>query len=67
MKKMAPEPAKVTSVKFLEFQFCLLSENSQKTPKDETVLLLTSRTRQKNCTPDNADQTEVSHGVKLDV
>uniref|UniRef100_A0A8C2DYB6 HECT-type E3 ubiquitin transferase n=1 Tax=Cyprinus carpio TaxID=7962 RepID=A0A8C2DYB6_CYPCA len=60
MKKMAPEPAKLTSVKFLEFQFCLLSKNSQKTPKDETVLLQAGLGRRTVNIPDNADHTEIT-------
>ncbi|XP_073709377.1 uncharacterized protein [Misgurnus anguillicaudatus] len=60
MKKMAPVPAKVTSVKFLEFQFCLLSNNSQKTPKDETVPLQAGLGRRTVNIPDNADHTEIT-------
>ncbi|XP_042619485.1 uncharacterized protein LOC109072616 isoform X2 [Cyprinus carpio] len=60
MKKMAPEPAKLASIKFLEFQFCLLSKNSQKTPKDETVLLQAGLGRRTVNIPDNADHTEIT-------
>lgn len=67
MKKMAPEPARVTSVRFLELQFCLISKNSQKTPKDEIVLLQAGLGRRTVNISDDADHTEVSHGAKLHV
>jgi len=64
---MAPEPAKVTSVKFLELQFCLLAKNSEKTPKDETILLQAGLGRRTVNISDDADHTEVRYLVKLDV
>ncbi|XP_073805177.1 uncharacterized protein [Danio rerio] len=60
LKKMAPEPARVTCVKFLEVQFCLLSKNSQKTPKDETVLLQAGLGRRTVNIADDADHTEIT-------
>lgn len=67
MKKMTPEPAKVTSVRILELSFCLLTKNSEKTPKDETILLQAGLGRRTVNISDDADHTEVRHFVKLDV
>lgn len=39
LKRKAPEPPKQTSSRFLELQFCLQTENSPGTPKDESALL----------------------------
>ena len=57
-KRKAPEPPRVT--KFLELQFCLQEENTNRSPKDETLLLRAGLGRRSINISDDADHSEVS-------
>ncbi|XP_031144034.1 uncharacterized protein LOC116042047 [Sander lucioperca] len=58
-KRKAPEPPRSTS-KVIELQFCLQPENSDRTPKDETMLLQAGLGRRTVHVNDDADHTEIT-------
>ncbi|KAF1387156.1 hypothetical protein PFLUV_G00102420 [Perca fluviatilis] len=57
-KRKAPEPPRPTCSKVIELQFCLRPENSDRTPKDETMLLQAGLGRRTVHLNDDADHTE---------
>lgn len=63
-KRKSADTPRVSVTKFMELQFCLQSENTDKTPKDEAVLLQAGLGRRNINMADNVDHTEVSHKYK---
>ncbi|KAF1371927.1 hypothetical protein PFLUV_G00274540 [Perca fluviatilis] len=59
-KRKAPEPLRSTCSKVIELQFCLQPENSDRTPKDETMLLQAGLGRRTVHLNDDADHTEIT-------
>ncbi|XP_026100039.1 uncharacterized protein LOC113070834 [Carassius auratus] len=59
-KRKSADTPRVSVTKFMELQFCLQSENTDKTPKDEAVLLQAGLGRRNINMADNADHTEIS-------
>ncbi|XP_062846705.1 uncharacterized protein LOC134308102 isoform X3 [Trichomycterus rosablanca] len=57
-KRKAPEPP--TVIKFLELQFCLLEQHTDRCPKDETLLLRAGLGRRSVNILDTADHTEIT-------
>ncbi|KAL7857195.1 hypothetical protein SRHO_G00160940 [Serrasalmus rhombeus] len=57
-KRKAPEPPRVT--KFLQLQFCLQGENTNRSPKDETLLLRAGLGRRSINISDDADHSEIT-------
>lgn len=64
-KRKAADTPRVCVVKFMEMQFCLQPENTDKTPKDEAVLLHAGLGRRTINLADNVAHTEVSFKEKL--
>ncbi|XP_076836019.1 uncharacterized protein LOC143481758 isoform X2 [Brachyhypopomus gauderio] len=58
VKRKAPEPPRV--IKFLELQFCLQEENTNRSPKDEMLLLQAGLGRRSINISDDADHTEIT-------
>lgn len=59
-KRKSADPPRVSVVRFMELQFCLQLVNTDKTPKDEAVLLQAGLGRRTINLADGADHTEVS-------
>ncbi|XP_038149496.1 uncharacterized protein LOC119788870 isoform X2 [Cyprinodon tularosa] len=59
-KRKALEPTRPTCSRLLELQFCLLPENSTRTPRDETVLLQAGLGRRTVTLADDADHAEIT-------
>ncbi|KAL6475115.1 hypothetical protein MHYP_G00161550 [Metynnis hypsauchen] len=57
-ERKAPEPPRVT--KFLELQFCLQEENTNRSAKDETLLLRAGLGRRSINISDDADHSEIT-------
>ncbi|XP_057714189.1 uncharacterized protein LOC130930324 [Corythoichthys intestinalis] len=60
MKKKAPEPPSSKSARLRLFHFCLMSEYSATTPKDEAVLLRAGLGRRSIIISEDADHTEIT-------
>lgn len=59
-KRKGGDPPRVTVCKYTELQFCLLSHNTDRTPKDEATLLQAGLGRRTVNIAENAIHTEVS-------
>lgn len=59
-KRKSADIPRVSAIKFMELQFCLQPENTDKTPKDEAVLLQAGLGRRTINMAENVDHTEVS-------
>lgn len=64
-RKRKGDPPRVTVCKYTEIQFCLLSQNTDRTPKDETILLQAGLGRRTVNIADNAIHTEISRTLLL--
>uniref|UniRef100_A0A3P9HTJ3 HECT domain-containing protein n=1 Tax=Oryzias latipes TaxID=8090 RepID=A0A3P9HTJ3_ORYLA len=59
-KRKAPDAPRPTCARLLELQFCLLPNNSSRTPRDETVLLQAGLGRRTVTIADDADHAEIN-------
>ncbi|KAK7125348.1 hypothetical protein R3I93_010121 [Phoxinus phoxinus] len=59
-KRKSSDTPRVSAIKFMELQFCLQPENTDKTPKDEAVLLQAGLGRRTINMDENVDHTEIS-------
>ncbi|KAK2870672.1 hypothetical protein Q8A67_023199 [Cirrhinus molitorella] len=59
-KRKSADIPRVSVIKFMEMQFCLQPENTDKTPKDEAVLLQAGLGRRTINLADNVDHGEIS-------
>lgn len=59
-KRKGGDPPHISACKHTEIQFCLLSQNTYKTPNDEAALFLAGLGRRTVNIPDNANQADVS-------
>ncbi len=58
-KRKSADIPRVSVIKFMEMHFCLQPENTDKTPKDEAVLLQAGLGRRTINLADNVDHAEV--------